>query len=346
MSDGKSSPSSHSPLNRALLLAQIEGDAWADAASAALGVNRTDFACLRALSLEESCTSGRLAEVTGLTSGAVTGVVDRLEKGQFVQRFSDPDDRRKVLLRLSEVRAPQLSVILSGVAASDSDPDVTRFLQERAAALRRETERLRASQPEGARTSEGVIAFPRGGLGAARFEVAGGAMDLAVSAGPLEEDLVRAELSGPPVRITEQAGNVRLAHRGISRQKPQGSVQLNADVHWAVRVSGGRNRLSFDLSAARVSDVEVEGGDGKLRFRFGPLAETVPVRVNGGASELLIERPPDVLVEVVAKGRVSKLTVDGVDRGALTMDTWTSEGAGPGRVRVHVRGGLNKVAIA
>jgi len=45
-------------------------------------------------------TAGRLAELTGLTSGAVTRVIDRLERAKYVRRRSDPDDRRKVLVEL------------------------------------------------------------------------------------------------------------------------------------------------------------------------------------------------------------------------------------------------------
>ena len=44
-------------------------------------------------------TAGELAERTGLTTGAVTGVVDRLEEAGFVRREDDPGDRRRVILR-------------------------------------------------------------------------------------------------------------------------------------------------------------------------------------------------------------------------------------------------------
>jgi DNA-binding MarR family transcriptional regulator len=43
-------------------------------------------------------TAGRLAEVTGLTTGAITGVVDRLEKAGLVRRERDDHDRRKVFI--------------------------------------------------------------------------------------------------------------------------------------------------------------------------------------------------------------------------------------------------------
>ena len=45
-------------------------------------------------------TAGRIAELTGLSTGAVTGVIDRLEKVDLVRRVRDPEDRRKVLVEV------------------------------------------------------------------------------------------------------------------------------------------------------------------------------------------------------------------------------------------------------
>ena len=50
------------------------------------------------INLEGRMTAGRLAELTGLTTGAITGVVDRLEKAGFVRRERDDSDRRKVFI--------------------------------------------------------------------------------------------------------------------------------------------------------------------------------------------------------------------------------------------------------
>jgi DNA-binding MarR family transcriptional regulator len=63
-----------------------------------VGVNPTDLGALCLLLLHGSAPAGRLAELTNLTTGAVTGVVDRLEKGGFVRRDVDPADRRKVIV--------------------------------------------------------------------------------------------------------------------------------------------------------------------------------------------------------------------------------------------------------
>jgi DNA-binding MarR family transcriptional regulator len=64
------------------------------------GVSGSDLECLDFLNLEGRITAGRLAELTGLTTGAITGVVDRLEKAGFVRRARDESDRRKVFIEI------------------------------------------------------------------------------------------------------------------------------------------------------------------------------------------------------------------------------------------------------
>lgn len=63
-----------------------------------LGRNATDLQCLHLLTLRGPCTAGQLAQWTHLTTGAVTAIVDRLEKAGYVLRERDPGDRRKVMI--------------------------------------------------------------------------------------------------------------------------------------------------------------------------------------------------------------------------------------------------------
>lgn len=66
-----------------------------------LGLNTTDHECADILSRTGPITAGELAEQTGLTTGAITGVIDRLEAVGFVRRERDPNDRRRVIVRLT-----------------------------------------------------------------------------------------------------------------------------------------------------------------------------------------------------------------------------------------------------
>ncbi|GLZ34314.1 MarR family transcriptional regulator [Lentzea sp. NBRC 105346] len=66
-----------------------------------MGLSTTDEKCLDlAMRADGPVTAGRIAELSGLSTGAVTGVIDRLERGGFVRRVRDPHDRRKVLVEI------------------------------------------------------------------------------------------------------------------------------------------------------------------------------------------------------------------------------------------------------
>jgi DNA-binding MarR family transcriptional regulator len=69
-----------------------------------VGVNSTDLECLDLILMSGPSTAGEIARHTGLTSGAVTGLIDRLERLGLVERAADPADRRKVLVRVREDR--------------------------------------------------------------------------------------------------------------------------------------------------------------------------------------------------------------------------------------------------
>src|SRR5215831_16178756 len=82
-----------------------------------LGMNVTDHKCADILERHGPMTAGELAERTGLTTGAITGVIDRLEAAGFVRRARDPGDRRRVVVELDGPKFGQaLSVVAEMVA--------------------------------------------------------------------------------------------------------------------------------------------------------------------------------------------------------------------------------------
>src|SRR3954451_3453752 len=82
-------------------IAGNQDSAFDNLAAERLGVNRTDLHCLNAIENAGGLTAGELAAETGLTSGAVTGVIDRLERAGFARRVADPDDRRRVKVEVT-----------------------------------------------------------------------------------------------------------------------------------------------------------------------------------------------------------------------------------------------------
>jgi DNA-binding MarR family transcriptional regulator len=128
-----------------------------------LGLHITDHKCLDFIYRYGAMPAGRLAELTGLTTGAVTGVIDRLERAGYVKRASDPKDRRKTIVeparnkklerKLEAIFLP-LRERMHGVLSGYSDKELaflleatTRFLDQ----THEESMKLRGMQPEAAR---------------------------------------------------------------------------------------------------------------------------------------------------------------------------------------------------
>jgi DNA-binding MarR family transcriptional regulator len=72
------------------------------AVAEAIGVNLTDLSCLDVLSNTGPLTAGQLAKKTGLSSGAMTTAIDRLERAGYARRSRDEQDRRRVVVELTE----------------------------------------------------------------------------------------------------------------------------------------------------------------------------------------------------------------------------------------------------
>jgi DNA-binding MarR family transcriptional regulator len=85
-------------LEEAMRRTSAQGVLFGQAVANVAGLSGSDLDCMDFLNLEGRMTAGRLAELTGLTTGAITGVVDRLEKSGFVRRERDETDRRKVFI--------------------------------------------------------------------------------------------------------------------------------------------------------------------------------------------------------------------------------------------------------
>ena len=85
-----------------------------------LGVNVTDMECLALIFFKGLATPSELARYTGLTSGATTAMLDRLEKARLIERRPNPQDRRGTLIVLTNERTEEVGAMFaSGREAID-----------------------------------------------------------------------------------------------------------------------------------------------------------------------------------------------------------------------------------
>lgn len=120
-----------------------------------LGLNPTDHKCVDLLVTHGPLTAGQIAEKTGLTSGAITGVIDRLEAAGYARREPDPEDRRRVIVApIAETIDRDIAPLFQSLGyewrdlcADYTDEEIERVidvLTRSAGILRAKTQRLKA----------------------------------------------------------------------------------------------------------------------------------------------------------------------------------------------------------
>jgi DNA-binding MarR family transcriptional regulator len=90
---------------------EAANDAFDEVARERLGINRTDLRCLNIVDNRGPMTAGRLAELSGLTTAAVTSVLDRLERAGYARRVRDQEDRRQVMVEVTPLLAERATPI-------------------------------------------------------------------------------------------------------------------------------------------------------------------------------------------------------------------------------------------
>jgi DNA-binding MarR family transcriptional regulator len=123
-----------------------QDSAFDNLAAERLGVNRTDLHCLNIIQNAGGLTAGELAAESGLTTGAVTGVIDRLERAGFARRVPDPEDRRRVKVEVTPKFYARADKIWGPMAAEWESSLSTGFTAEQ---LERVIEFLRATNEIG-----------------------------------------------------------------------------------------------------------------------------------------------------------------------------------------------------
>jgi DNA-binding MarR family transcriptional regulator len=346
-------------LHRASRQLTNQNGIYTDAVAARLGLNRTDLDCLSIVHLAGSATAGELAEVTGLTTGAMTGVIDRLVQAGYVRRDADPDDRRRVIVRavpdrgraVGELFEPMQQAI-EGLYTRYSDEELAVLLDVNERLLpimQEETARLR--RPEADAAAATVHTSPLGDLAGARLEFSRGAAHVLVRAGGPMNDLYRAEVDrhGPAVSAQEGVVTVSYKRTGFRWGKAgQTAIELNPAIPWTVSVRGGATRLRADLAELLLRELELSGGLSHAEVTLPVPTTTVAISLTGGVHDLTIHRPAGAALRVRIRGGVSNLRLDaqrfGAVGGTMSWQTPDYDGA-TGRYDFRLTGGASTISL-
>jgi hypothetical protein len=165
------------------------------------------------------------------------------------------------------------------------------------------------------------FAAPVGSLRSGRLIFASGASRLNVRAEPSMAELFRARFEGWTPRVGVEDGTVTIRYPRFDwsyylRECPA-EVALNARIPWEFEIRDGASRLTADLRVLELRLFEVSGGASRVEVTLPPPSGSVPVRVLGGASNVVIHRPEGVAAQVRVDGGSTNLAFDEQRFGAI-----------------------------
>ena len=309
------------------------GDQLDEAVALQSGLNRTDLRCLGILYRRGRITAGELAEESGLTPGAITTVLDRLERGGYANRVSDPADRRRVLVVSTGVTRDigarmqgEVELALREVLER-REPEqlevVRDFLRDTRGVFESQIAALTAEAAPGAGESpaDGGAAqshAPLEGIGAGRLEFTKGASQVRLTGDPGLTELYRATFEGPAPEIFVRGGTVTVVQRRRFFQRANScNFTLAASIPWDVVLRGGMWKLDADLRPLRLSSLEVTGGASDVEIELPAPVGVVQVRLSGGASQVKLRRPKGTEARAEVSGGASQLVFDDQQLGAV-----------------------------
>ena len=298
-----------------------------------LGLNLTDFNTLMMLGDRGPMPASQVAEATGLSSGAVTGVIDRLERAGWVVRQGDPDDRRRVVVRAAMERKGEIEELFrpmteAGFAKMEDASEeklefIVGFLDGTSELFEQHAARLAQGRNGGGNEGGTSLSAALGARTSARLVVKGGAALMTVCGGTPAGQLYLAEFEGPTPRLKLEGDTLQVA---VARPRPferghRGTLALAEGVEWEIQVKGGGARLKLELTRLALTSLDLSGGVSDVAVALPRPAGRRQMRVSGGASHLAVTRPKDVGVRLRLSGGAAKVVLDSQRQGAVGGDT-------------------------
>lgn len=315
---------------RSLRRVNLQGSFLGQTVAIRFGLSESDVETLEQLIDVGATTAGRLSEITGLTSGAVTRVIDRLEQAGYVRRVPDPADRRRVIVEVVPEKVAAIQSTLDRVTRAGAEEIgrysdaqlalIADFLSKMEQVAKAETAALRESpptSPDGSPASSEHVA-PIGALTEARLAIRSGLSELRLRAGTNPSELYRAAFEGPVPQVRVRDGRVVVHFKGLGFdwRRRVATFGLNPSIPWTIDATGGVQRVEADLRDVDLRSFDITGGVQRVRLELRrPSAET-RIGIVGGVETLRLERPSDVGVRLAVVGGIGSMVLDGTSLGS------------------------------
>ncbi len=295
------------------------GASFFRAAAARIEMTDTDIQVLDLLENAGEASAGQLADLMGVSTGTLTGILNRLEKAGLIQRERDPHDGRRVIVRLTSGRDDNHEVgpLFASIGqawedlASHYDAEqlalLQEFLQRSNTIAREEIARLREA-PEG---EEEVFSAPLEGLTRGRLVFSSGITRLSLRADETQANLYQARFEGPLPNVSVKEGVVTFRYPRslgvVDWRQRVAEVALNVTLPWQIVIQGGAAAINAQLGDLDLVSLVVKGGLGSIQLELPAPSSVVPIQISGGASEIVLHHPAGVTSRLHLKGWASEL---------------------------------------
>ena len=344
---------------RSLRRVNLQGSFLGQTVAVRFGLSESDIETLEQLIDMGATTAGRLSEITGLTSGAVTRVIDRLEQAGYVRRIPDPADRRRVIVEVVPERIASIQSTLDRVSSASAKEIgrytdaqlslIADFLTKMEQVTREEAAALRDSSEPTEGGSE--HAAPVGGLDRSKLLFRGGVNEVLITGRPRSTTSI--------ARISRARSRRCASGTGSSRSSTSdagtGRRATCAPTSRSTRASRGTSRSPAEPTASRPSSPRSTsdrsrstGGANQLRLTLGRPKGDVPIRLSS-SNQIRIERPAGTAIRMRVAGGVANMEFDRLKLGPLGgHPNLESPGAGDAadRYTVDISGGVSRLTVA
>lgn len=294
-----------------------------------LKINMIDLHCSNLLRIMGPMTAGKLAEATGLTTGAITGMLDRLEKIGFVRREMDPSDRRRIFVHaqqdaMNTTIGPLYESLMQAtldLVSSYTDDQLSFMIDHMRSAnalMMDETQRIRDAHTQKVRPTafdhqDESVTLPLDTVSAGHLIMTEGAMAVTIATAAHTPHLLSGKFDKVIPGIATHSGVVRVIYpSGPAAQTGGGAaLRLNDAIPWRIELAANSATYTADLSRLHLTALDLKAVSSTVEITLPAPMDIVPLRISGEASTVTLRCPPNTALSVTQRRGAGHIRVNG-----------------------------------